>query len=88
MKLIEEVKRILSKWMKTKGEKYKNFYWQRGYGELFSKSSWNWWWWGTLKTKQNITKKKRFKKNILAFIKKYNVEYDEKYLWIDPHLGA
>lgn len=32
MKLIEEIKSHSSKWIKTKGEKFRNFYWQNGYG--------------------------------------------------------
>ena len=32
MKLLEEVKSHSSKWMKTKGDDLKNFYWQDGYG--------------------------------------------------------
>jgi len=32
MKLVEEVKSHSSKWMKTKGDQYQNFYWQNGYG--------------------------------------------------------
>lgn len=31
MKLLEEVKKNSSKWIKTKHEKYANFYWQDGY---------------------------------------------------------
>lgn len=34
MKLLEEVKSHSSKWIKTKGDQYKNFYWQRGYGSF------------------------------------------------------
>ena len=30
-KLVEEVKKSSSKWIKTKGEFYRNFYWQSGY---------------------------------------------------------
>jgi REP element-mobilizing transposase RayT len=30
--LMEEVKKSSSKWIKTKGENYKTFYWQDGYG--------------------------------------------------------
>jgi hypothetical protein len=30
--LAEEIKKSSSKWIKTKGECYKNFYWQDGYG--------------------------------------------------------
>ena len=32
MKLLEELKSHSSKWIKTKGEAYSNFYWQDGYG--------------------------------------------------------
>lgn len=32
MKLLEEVKSHSSKWIKSKGEAYHNFYWQNGYG--------------------------------------------------------
>ena len=32
MKVIQEIKAHSSKWIKTKGEKYKAFYWQDGYG--------------------------------------------------------
>ena len=35
MKLLEEVKKESSKWIKTKGEAYSNFYLQDGYG-IFS----------------------------------------------------
>ena len=34
MKLVEELKSHSSKWIKTKGENYRNFYWQGGYGAL------------------------------------------------------
>ena len=30
--LAEEIKKSSSKWIKTKGEHYRNFYWQDGYG--------------------------------------------------------
>ncbi len=32
MKLVEEIKSNSSKWIKTKGHEYANFYWQDGYG--------------------------------------------------------
>lgn len=37
MDLLEEVKKRSSKWAKTQGEQYANFYWQDGYG-IFSVS--------------------------------------------------
>ncbi len=32
IKLMQELKSHSSKWIKTKGEDFKNFYWQEGYG--------------------------------------------------------
>ena len=34
IKLLEEIKSHSSKWIKTKSEVYKNFYWQDGYGSF------------------------------------------------------
>ena len=34
MDLIEKVKSNSSKWIKTKGENFENFYWQNGYGSF------------------------------------------------------
>ena len=39
-KIVEEIKTSLSKQIKTKDQRYKEFYWQRGYG-AFSVSSSN-----------------------------------------------
>ena len=81
MKLIEELKSHSSKWIKTKGDKYRNFYWQRGYG-AFSVNP----------TDTDIVKnyilnqkehhrKKTFEEEYLAFLRKYNADFDERYLW-------
>lgn len=82
-KLVEEIKRHSSRWIKTKNIDYSNFAWQGGYGG-FSVSS-------TLhdKTKSYITKqeehhkKMSFKEEYLLFLKEYDIAYDEKYLWND-----
>lgn len=37
MKLVQEIKQGSSKWIKTMGDQYSNFYWQEGYG-IFSVS--------------------------------------------------
>lgn len=79
--LLENIKKESSKWIKTVGEKYQNFHWQNGYG-IFSVNP----------SEINIVieyinnqkehhKKKIFKDEYVAFLKKYDVEYDEKYLW-------
>jgi len=81
MSLIEEIKTNSSKWIKTRDEKYKNFYWQKGYG-CFSVNP----------RQTNIVMdyiinqekhhaRKSFKKEYLALLHKYEMEYDERYVW-------
>ncbi len=81
MKLLEDVKSPSSKWMKTKGSGYENFYWQNGYG-AFSVNP------AEVDTVINYIanqkehhKTKTFQDEYRAFLKKYNVEYDERYVW-------
>ncbi len=80
-KLLEEIKRSSSRWIKTKGEHYRKFAWQRGYG-IFSVSS------SGLNAVSNYIlsqkehhKKINFKEELIRFLEKYGLDYDEKYLW-------
>jgi len=82
-KLIEEIKRHSSRWIKTIGPYYKQFSWQGGYsGFSVSQSLHD-------KTKQYIAnqeehhKKITFKEELGIFLKEYGIEYDERYLWTD-----
>ena len=81
MKLLEEIKKQSSKWIKTKSQAYSNFYWQDGYG-LFSINPTE-----TNKVidyiqlQQEHHKHKSFQDEFIAFLKKYQVEYDERYIW-------
>jgi len=81
MALMEEVKSHSSKWIKTKGESYADFYWQDGYGAFSVNPSEidivvNY-----IKNQKEHHLKKTFQTEFLQFLKKYNVEYDERYLW-------
>lgn len=83
MKLMEELKSHSSKWIKTKGAGYEKFYWQNGYGAFSVNPA----------QVENVIayienqhehhrkKKKTFKDEYRTFLKKYNVEYDERYVW-------
>lgn len=81
MKLVEEVKSHSSKWIKTKGENYKHFYWQNGYG-AFSVSPTH-----VEAVRKYILNQRQhhdtheFKNEFLGFLHKYDIEYDEKYIW-------
>jgi putative transposase len=81
MKLLEEIKSHSSKWIKTKGITFKNFYWQNGYGG-FSVNPWDI---DVVKryisTQEEHHKKKTFQDEYRAFLKEYDIEYDEQYVW-------
>ncbi len=79
--LLEKIKKHSSKWIKTKGEKYKNFYWQEGYGifsvnpsEIDKVVEY-------IENQKKHHTKKTFQQEFLAFLKKYKVDYDERYVW-------
>jgi putative transposase len=78
-KLVEEVKKSSSKWMKERGPK--DFAWQNGYG-VFSVSQSN-----VDVVRDYIAgqaehhKKRDFKDEFREFCKKYNVTIDERYVW-------
>jgi putative transposase len=81
MKLLEELKSHSSKWIKTKGELFKNFYWQNGYGAFSVNPS-------DVEIVKNYIanqkehhRKKTFQDEYKAFLEKYEVEYDERYVW-------
>ena len=80
-KLLEEVKKQSSKWIKTKGNQYSSFYWQDGYG-IFSVNPTeidvvaNY-----IKNQEVHHQKKSFQEEFRSFLIKYQVEYDERYVW-------
>ncbi|MCX6259057.1 MAG: IS200/IS605 family transposase [Bacteroidia bacterium] len=81
MKLLEELKKQSSKWIKTKDMRYSRFYWQDGYG-IFSVNPSE-----TEKVIDYIQKQhehhehKSFQNEFRLFLKNNNVEYDEGYVW-------
>ena len=81
MKLIEELKAYSSKWIKTKSDKYQNFYWQKGYGgfsvnpaELDSVTEY-------ILNQEKHHLRKSYKDEYLAFLIEYGIDYDERYVW-------
>ena len=81
IKLMEDLKSSSSKWIKTKGIDYSNFYWQDGYGAFSVNPK------GTerviayIQNQKEHHRKKTFQEEYRVFLKKYNVEYDERYVW-------
>ena len=80
-KTIGETKRVSTLWIKEKNKLFSKFHWQKGYG-VFSVSE----------SKVKIVKKYileqenhhrtfSYKDEFRTFLNKYNIEYDEKYVW-------
>ena len=81
MKLVEEVKSHSSKWVKTLDESLSNFYWQDGYG-AFSVNPAEVGRVITYITNQHEHhSKKSYQDEYRALLKKYAMEYDERYVW-------
>ena len=81
VKYIEKVKGGPSLWIKTQGEKYKNFYWQDGYGafsvandDVNRLSSY-------IENQHKRHQRESFEDEYLGILKKSGVDYDERYLW-------
>ncbi|PLX18223.1 MAG: transposase [Salinivirgaceae bacterium] len=82
-KLVEEIKRHSSRWIKKQDSAYKSFAWQGGYaGFSVSPSVYD-------RTKKYIEnqeehhRKRNFQEEYLLFLKEYGIDYDERYLWTD-----
>ena len=80
MKLLE-VKSHSSKWFKTKADYLKNFYWQDGYGAFSVNPS------NIDRVIAYIANQKEhhraitFQDEYRSILKRYGVEYDERYVW-------
>lgn len=79
--LVGDIKRSSSTWIKTQNKTFKDFYWQEGYGafsvgqtedEIVMKY---------IANQKEHHKTKDYKTEFRGFLKKYNIEYDERYVW-------
>jgi putative transposase len=81
MKLLEEIKSHSSKWIKTKGSMYSNFYWQDGYSafsvtpdHLDNVSRY-------IQNQKEHHRRRDYQTEVRIILRKYQVEYDERYIW-------
>jgi REP element-mobilizing transposase RayT len=79
--LVEELKTSSSKWLKTQSPGLAKFSWQRGYGafsvgptDLPALLQY-------IDTQETHHRKHTFQEEIRAFLKKYGMECDERYVW-------
>lgn len=78
---VGEIKRSSSKWVKTKGLMVRKFAWQNGYGAFSVSQSHV----EAVRTyivqQEEHHRKKSFQEEFRLCLKKYMVEYDERYVW-------
>jgi REP element-mobilizing transposase RayT len=78
--LAEEIKKSSSKWIKTKGEHYRNFYWQDGYGGFSVSKS------GVDSVINYILNQKKHHEKVLfideykTLLKVHGISYEDRYL--------
>ena len=79
--VVMELKRGTSKWMKEQGSQHSNFYWQAGFGAFSVSQS------DVKSVEEYIAKqaehhaKQLFQDEFRAFLRRHEVEFDEKYVW-------
>lgn len=81
VKLMEDLKTHSSKYMKTLSPQLKDFYWQDGYGAFSVNPSQVSIVRDYILHQEIHHQKKSFQKEYIDFLKKYQIEYDERYLW-------
>jgi REP element-mobilizing transposase RayT len=79
--LIEEIKKNSSKWIKTKGQKYQNFFWQSGFGVWSVSASQNDALVTYIENQKEHHKKQTFQDEFRQFLRLNKIPYDEKYVW-------
>ncbi|TXD76535.1 IS200/IS605 family transposase [Algoriphagus ratkowskyi] len=79
--LLEEVKTDSSKWMKKRANELRDFYWQDGYGAFSVNPSQVDTVTDYIKNQREHHQRKSFQDEYRAFLKKYKVDYDERYVW-------
>ena len=79
-KLVEEVKKSSSKWMKAQGG-VRGFSWQAGYGAFSVDESRAGIVIRYIKNQEEHHRKKSFQDEYRKILERYKVEYDERYVW-------
>jgi putative transposase len=79
--VVEDLKSQSSKWIKTQGASFHEFHWQAGYGAFSIGQS------SVAEARRYIDHQKEhhtvrsFQDEYRAFLSRYEVEYDERYVW-------
>jgi putative transposase len=79
--VVQEVKQGTSRWIKSKGPEYALFYWQNGYGAFSVSQSAVPEVVDYIAKQQEHHRKLSFQDEFRAFLRRYEVAFEEKYVW-------
>ena len=79
--LIEQVKKVSSKWIKTLDARYRSFFWQRGYGAFSVSPSQLEAVLEYVDTQQEHHRTRTFQEEYLELLGRHGVDFDERYVW-------
>ena len=79
--LIGDIKRDSSSWIKKQDATFNQFYWQEGYGAFSVGQTEDEIAMKYIENQKEHHKTKDYKTEFRGFLKKYNIEYDERYVW-------
>jgi putative transposase len=80
-KVVEELKTSSSRWLKTEARELAEFAWQRGYGAFSVSPSHLEALLTYIDSQEEHHRERSFQDEYRAFLKKYGISYDERYVW-------
>jgi len=80
-RLMEEIKKSSSKWIKSKGAALRTFGWQDGYGAFTIGQSQVEALERYIAGQKERHEKQTYEEELVSLLKKYGVQYDERYIW-------
>ena len=80
-KMVEDMKRGSSRWIKEQDENFRHFSWQNGYGAFSVSESQTAKVIEYIKIQEEHHRKIPFQEEFMQLLKKHGIEFDERYLW-------
>jgi putative transposase len=79
--LVEQIKKASSKWIKPLDNRYRGFFWQRGYSAFSMSPSQLEAVLKYIETQQEHHCTRRFQEEYRELLRRHGVEFDERYVW-------
>ena len=79
--MIERIKKVSSKWIKTLDARYRGFFWQRGYGAFSVSPSQLDAVLQYVDTQQEHHRTRTFQDEYRELLRRHGIDFDERYVW-------